>query len=683
MVIYMSEKLFQTIHSPIGAAAGFALGMDDMGGGFLLEPERIQPEAVLIGYKEKNEFKCFPFFETGRGSGKEAYTPDTKETGVRVVPFEECDITREFGYATDSFQAPKMSFTLMNRICPVPEPGTDDEMMKHALLPGILAEFTVDNREGTESMDAIFGVGGIQGKTFLGKYSKEQYKGAIGTNGCGFAVVNDENLGIQEFGDFDIPSVYRKNTPVPHVLGPIGGIICKVKAGTCMTLQIALGWFKDGIATYNLYQGKYYYTQFYHSLMDVLTYTLAKQEALWDEAKQNDQELKERSLSKEREFLLAQSVKSYYISSMIFCDDKNEVRWVMNEGSFCMMNTFDLLIDHVYFDLKQHPWVIKNQLDVYVKDYSYYDQCGLAFNHDQGVLRMYTDQGYSSYEIPQITDCFSYMSQEELCNWILAASLYYKKENNVVWLKENEKIIVDCFLSMCNRDGEEKDGIMDVDSSRCEGGWEITTYDSLDTSLGQARGNTYIAIKGLACYIACMDMFDTLYGENSEKSIASKEQALLCARTLLSYQNEDGTFPAIYKEDNNTMIIPAIEGMIYPWFIGKWDWMQEQEELKGLIEALKVHLTKVLVKDICIFEDGGWKLSQTSDNSWISKIFLCQFITEFILEVPVDQASADLAHVNWWKVGCSTNPGIDQIFVGTQPERGFHYPRCVTSILWW
>ena len=45
-------------------------------------------------------------------------------------------------------------------------------------------------------------------------------------------------------------------------------------------------------------------------------------------------------------------------------------------------------------------------------------------------------------------------------------------------------------------------GLMTYDSSRCDEGKEITTYDSLDESLGQARANTYLAVKCWATWLA-------------------------------------------------------------------------------------------------------------------------------------------------------------------------------------
>ncbi len=674
------SKFFQTIHSPIGAAAGFAFGLQGEGGGFLLEPDRIQPAPLWIGYKQENTVRLFPFFKEGEASGKEAYAQNEEKPAVEVKPFTADEVGRDFAYGTDTFTAPHVSFQMLNRVCDVPEPGTAD--LRYEVLPGLLALLTVDNTAGDCEMEAILGVGGIYGKTFLHTATQGRLLGVLGRKGCGFAVQNDAKYQMQEFGDFDVPSLYAKKQPVPHVLGPMSGVLVKVPAGEKLCLEVAFGWYLPQLATDGLYQAKYYYTTYYHSLLDVLDSTFAYSDRLWAEAAANDASLVATPLSDDRKFLVAQSVKSYYISSMIFVNDAGEVRWAMNEGSFCMINTFDLLIDHLFFDLKQHPWVVKNQLDVFVQDYSYYDQCGIAFTHDQGVTGLYMPKGYSSYEIPKIVDCFSYMSQEELCNWILAASVYAKKAaDGAAWLAASASVIEDCFASMCNRDGEVRDGIMDIDSSRCEGGWEITTYDSLDPSLGQARGNTYIAMKCFACYIACMDMFEALQGQGCALAEEAKAQALLCTKTLLGYKNSDGTFPAIYKEDNNTMIIPAVEGLIYPWAIGKWDWLNAQPEMKELVHSLTHHLETVVNSGVCLFPDGGWRLSESSNNSWISKVFLCQFISEEILGAKVNAATADSAHAHWWQVGCATNPGIDQIFDGTQSERGFHYPRCVTSIL--
>lgn len=102
------------------------------------------------------------------------------------------------------------------------------------------------------------------------------------------------------------------------------------------------------------------------------------------------------------------------------------------------------------------------------------------------------------------------------------------------------------------------------------------------------------------------------------------------------------------------------------------------------IQALKKHLQTVLTDGVCLFEDGGWKISSTSNNSWLSKVYLCQFIARQILGWEWDEkgAKADAAHVAWL-----THPTLsiwswsDQIISG-EITGSKYYPRGVTSILW-
>jgi hypothetical protein len=83
----------------------------------------------------------------------------------------------------------------------------------------------------------------------------------------------------------------------------------------------------------------------------------------------------------------------------------------------------------------------------------------------------------------------------------------------------------------------------------------------------------------------------------------------------------------------------------------------------------------------CKFDNGGWRLSSTSRNSWLSKIYLCQFVAERILGRRPD-TEADRAHVSWlldpenayfaWS---------DQMLAG-KAVGSRYYPRGVTCILW-
>lgn len=93
------------------------------------------------------------------------------------------------------------------------------------------------------------------------------------------------------------------------------------------------------------------------------------------------------------------------------------------------------------------------------------------------------------------------------------------------------------------------------------GGAEITTYDSLDVSLGQARNNIYLAGKTWASYVA----LEKLFRENdlTELSKEAGGQAEKCAATIVSQVTPNGYIPAVIKEGNDSKIIPAIEGLIF------------------------------------------------------------------------------------------------------------------------
>lgn len=228
-------------------------------------------------------------------------------------------------------------------------------------------------------------------------------------------------------------------------------------------------------------------------------------------------------------------------------------------------------------------------------------------------------------------------------------AVYAYRTGDTVWLLSRKETLVECFQSMQKRDGLIPDGIMDVDSFRCEGGSEITTYDSLDVSLGQARRNSYIAMKCFASYLALGSMFKQLSMEEYQEQADSAADN--CEEHMLAYfDREKKRFPALFDGEGTMAIVPVIEGIIYPVFFGKSEAVSADGKHGRLIRALKEHIQTVLVPGICLFEDGGFKLSETSDNSWISKIFLCQYIIEKVLHMNMPQVmdKTDAAHWSWW-----------------------------------
>ena len=407
--------------------------------------------------------------------------------------------------------------------------------------------------------------------------------------------------------------------------------------------------------------------------------------------------------------------------------------WVVNEGEYCMMNTLDLAVDHVFWELEHNPWLVRNLLDTFVRRYSYTDEVkvykteikmaaplgqadpsqappapdeaqltrpydtkpgGLSFCHDMGAHNNFSPKGRSSYELANLTGCFSYMTQEQLCNWILVAACYVAKTRDVEWLKRNKSVVDACLTSMINRGGDV--GFAQYDSTRTAGGQEITTYDSLDHSLAQTRNNVYIAVKSWASYRALALLFRELGAAADEKR--ATDLAIKVAGVVAD-QAVDGVLPAIFEKANpgyGSRILPAVEGCAYPLYFvktgfagGTLEQVFGSAQEKRMYDALKEHTRKLLLDadKRNLFADGGIKLSSTSNNSWMSKISIFMHVTRRVFHLDEDPKvvevfrKADGAHVKWQTEGSSYWACCDQIVSG-EGKASRYYPRIITSALW-
>ncbi len=106
-----------------------------------------------------------------------------------------------------------------------------------------------------------------------------------------------------------------------------------------------------------------------------------------------------------------------------------------------------------------------------------------------------------------------------------------------------------------------------------------------------------------------------------------------------------------------------------------------------LMKALKTHLKTILVPGVCIDANtGGWNLSSSSSTTWLSKVYFNQFIAENVLGVKSDVTghTADSAHYAYEVLGAPAVGWTDQIYTSSHIAYGCrHYPRGVTSALWW
>jgi hypothetical protein len=748
---------FNAQHSPMGAFMSFTCGNFGTRGGIGLQIGQPGDQEIFIGFKDgdrysDNTLKCLPFYTAAVNRAADAFLveqagPSEQNVKPDAVPFGEKEFSRSYSWATDQWKAvgvaDGLSFTVYSPFGSIPDPAVDSKRrMREGLLPAVVARLELDNTRGSETRTAMFALNHARpGCRIL--------EDDLGPGRVAFAFRREAG-GAAELLDFTsskkgaktdaTPFVFmrwsasdgvrERHNPV-HLLGSCPGVGFEVPPGKKYGITIALGSYLEGFQT-NGMDGRYLYTRYFKSLADVLRTALDTSGKMIAAAKSLDDKLDNSAVSDDQRFLISHATHSYYGSTQLLEVDKQPL-WVVNEGEYCMMNTLDLAVDHVFWELDHNPWLVRNLLDEFVRRYSYTDEVkvytsefaqssdtvqidpsqappppdeaqlnrpyetkpgGLSFCHDMGAHNNFSPEGRSSYELANLTGCFSYMTQEQLCNWILTAGCYVAKTRDVAWLKKNKSVVEACLESMINRSGDV--GFAQFDSTRCAGGQEITTYDSLDHSLAQTRNNVYIAVKSWASYWALALMFRDLDAAADQKR--SSDLAVKVA-SVVSDQAVDGVLPAIFEKSSpgySSRILPAVEGCVYPLYFVQSGWADcTLDEIyatpaeRGMLEVLKTHTRSLLLdpERRSLFADGGIKLSSTSNNSWMSKIAIFMHVTRKVLQLDADPAiaevfrKADAAHVKWQTEGSSYWACCDQIVSG-EGKASRYYPRIITSALW-
>ena len=688
---------FNAHHAPVGAFATFTLGFPGSKGGLGLELGGPANESVFIGIEttEGEAYEALPFFTSSADSAKRYdVSADAPPAQGLVRAFPTTAITREFGVASDTWRAGDLSFTIYSPIKSVPDPlKAGKAAMMSAVVPAVFAELTIDNSKGKRARKAFFGYEGSEGK-FNTRRLDDVSRGAYTGVGQGpvTAIVSD-SAGVYSGGGFTLDKCLRPDLAenLAFGLGGVGALMADVPAGKTKTFRFAVCFYCSGNVTGGL-PSRYYYTRYFRDIEAVALYALRNWPAQKKLALETERALGKATLGEAQRFQLYQAVRSYYGSTQ-FLEAQGRPFWVVNEGEYRMLNTFDLTVDHLFFELAQNPWVVRDQLDWFSRRYRYTDRVrlpgdpreypgGISFTHDMGIGNCVSRPGHSSYECAGLHGCFSHMTHEQLVNWVCCAASYTHHTGDDAWRRRNLGVFRACLRSLVNRDHpdpKQRNGVMGADSSRCRGGSEITTYDSLDASLGQARNNLYLAVKTWAAYLGLRGVFSA----ENEGRLATQagRQAAKCARTIAGHLRPDGFIPAVMDEGNESRIIPAIEGLVFAWVWGMRDALSAPGEFGALISALATHLRTVLAPGMCRFADGGWKLSSTNDNSWLSKIYLCQFVARNVFGLPQDPP-ADEAHRRWLLDPDNAYfAWSDQMVLG-KAKGSKYYPRGVTAWLW-
>ena len=738
---------FNAHHAPVGAYLTVTCGHHGTRGGLAAQLGKPADQDLFIGYKNAaphtpNPHHDLPFFNNAdKIDPTEAFLPP-KPNEDRQTFSPLADLTREYAWSTDRWKTPDhaLEFNIYSPFIDIPDPATaTPDQLRNALLPAITAELIIDNRTGTDSKTGFFSINFQEaGNRILENlpagriaFAHRAHYGIAAelfdmtAKGSPPPVDAKDSTPFAFLRWWPHEGLEDASNPV-HLLGTTPGIAFEIPPGKRYTLRLALACHLPDIVTTRL-EGRYLYTRYYKNLEDVLNTALDRFCDLKQLAKSQDKQLANSGLSENQQFLIAHATRSYYANTQLLEID-NQPYWIVNEGEYCMMNTLDLAVDHVFWELDRNPWVVKNLLDNFLKHYSYTDQVklaphgnagpsfaegGLSFTHDQGTHNQFSPFGQSSYELKDLTGCFSYMTQEQLCNWILIAAIYISRSDDVAWAQGNANTLYSCLQSLEHRidaaplsrvlGRPEKWQMKFADTVLTGSGQEITTYDSLDPSLGQARNSLYLATKACVAFFGLSMMFERLGTFAEHDYSIDAEQCALRIASAIDTQLPDGHLfiPAVFEKQSpgfSARILPAIEALLFCL-----EWGLSEHQLGGpayeqLVSALRTHTITLLSdkESRNKFPDHGIKLSSTSNNSWLSKIAIVQHVARSLFNLDENGnpratdrepratgwEHADAAHVKW----LTTAPGAywcacDQIVSG-EAKGSKYYPRLITTALW-
>lgn len=658
-------------HSPVGAYATLIYGKQHSGG-LMAESGRVTTRGVevaenglIIGYRNGSGPKVMPFYKLRPGEKPQFAWIDANK------------VHRKLSACTDSWTLPEgISWAHYSPVWRMAnfETALPDEQ-RQFLLPATVIRFTIDNTSGKDNKEVVFSLQ----EDSVAPFESGNYSGyAVGT---GHYLVSGQGKRIsageaeKKYGVKNAFSAFEF-TALP---------------GTKIEPELFVIHYNSEICAPEI-NGVYYYSSLFDSPEAVLDYAVLNLSKIVTQAENMDAEIEAVVHSEARRYLIAHSMHSYRFNTFLLKAD-NEPVWGVAEGQYGYINTFDLVVDQLFYELELHPWTIRNVLDLFADRYFYYDSItadgqtvypgGLSFCHDMGMGVNFMPAGQSRYENAKAVKHF--MSQEELQNWIICAAGYYAKTRDLTWLQHHSATISACLLSMQNRDHPDpasRDGITDFITTR--GDDEITTYDALDAALKQTRQNLYIAVKSWASYLMLEMMFNEL-NMNDMAELAHKSAKLTAGSITKHFNTEENYFPAIFDGQNTSRIIPAIEALVYPFRAGMSQALSPDGEYGELIHLLKIHFETILKPGQCIDASSrGWKLSSTSSNTWQSKVYICQYVAEKILQCQYNVSQADAIHASFQILGAGRTAWSDQLNSFNGKALGSkHYPRGVTSALWW
>jgi len=694
----VSNPFYNTHHAPVGAWASLTFGAPDIGMSIDVQDPVVKKSGIMMaGWADESEIHSIGFCDIPKSDSVDLKSEGTlasdREKAEQLKAeygfYSEEEITRTLTPSKDIFSAGKITFTTYTPYDALPDPEKK-EIPAISCLPGILMDVTIDNTSSALPCTAFFG---MQLKDTKKSHSFEK-EGLIGhAHRSEWAFAADEASGAYIVRGLDATDLLKSGARGIHQNGP--AFLClHVPAGEKKTLSLTWSvWAREG--SDGAFDTTYYYNRFFGNVYEGARAVLDHADALREIADQVDEELLHEGQDEERVSLFCQALRGYYASTQLLIDEKNCVRWNVGEGAYVWRNTIDLCADHITWELRRNPWIVRSLMDEFIDHYSYTDRVtypgiaadypgGISFTHDMGCYFSYSPRGYSDYEhVNETRDGFYfYMTTEELLNGIYCLAGYAIHSGDTDWLLKRRNLLPQLMESLENRDGfsdDMRNGVLKASTTR--GGkcaLESTTYDALDHSLLEAAGNLYVYIKtwcSLILLIRCCEMI----GDADTKARAEK-MLEKCRESVREFQSDK--YPwlrANAYRDLPGAVSAAAEPLAVPHMLGVLN--ADTDPL--LTQILTAHSLECLKTGVCRDElTGGLRLSSTSRNTWTSKVILTIYAMENVLSITLPEGMVQEV-VNWGHVSARESTIADQIHCDVRKAiGGVYYPRIVTSCLW-
>ena len=678
-------------HAPVGALSTLAYGYKGANCGLGMSSSGIPYSGggggVIVALAGNAGLQALPFVAS------------TASIGSSATFFADANVQRTLTPGTDQWNVPGagLTFTHFTPAWSMPEINTASLTdKKRFFLPATWMTFTVTNNTGAAE-DFYFGLPAAATQT---SFANGAYQGfALGEAALAVPAGSCDLL----TGSSLTAVLNGVTTGFAFHLG--------VPAGQTRSLTVVVAYYRSTFVDTRI-NASYYYTKLFSSMDNVIDSAFAEFPDAQARCQQLANAMQNANLNPYRQFLASDALHSYQCNVACLVDPTNGVYWREVEGAYGNINTCDLMVDHAFYSVEMHPWALRNVLDAfsgasnagigYTFTHPLYNETtgaqvsanGFSFQHEMGGNNSNGQVSNDPTTDPtEYETVFSYMGQEELDNWITCAGLYWTHSGDNAWLSNNAALLRSCLNSQLLRDDTNsaaRDGVTTyVNYSTQSGKYEITTYDSLDPSLQDPRGGAYTAVKNWAAYLALQAMFNQL-GDSADAAISSN-QAVVCSHSITNGWNATlGYIPASLTGTNTSATLPILEGLALAQWMG---FTNATDRVNGpfaaMLQTLRNHTVAVLVPGRCLdATSGSLKITSANDNTFPSKEFIAQYAAETVLGVTgntvdgtVDQVNATLQMLQAPYQGLSDQ--INSPGGNTPANSSLHYPRGITSALWW